>query len=233
MKKTTKSILLVLTLYFSWILYILPLTSMGLNSLIKSLNLDLNVYFIGILIPPISYLIMFTIYKIIIGKTSFKEALRFDKIKKNDLVGIPLMIGCIAINIFITFIVNTVFSNSNIAERANNVEALMSIPFGIALLLGGIFIPYIEELVFRKAIFNLLKECKPTVFYILSSLIFASIHWQNPENPAKAIGILISTFLSGYYFALMYNRNKTIWMSFLAHASYNSFVLLLQYFIIK
>ena len=122
----------------------------------------------------------------------------------------------------------TIFKDFINNNRADNVNGLLSIPFSLTILTGGIIIPFIEEIVFRKSIREIIPNSKPITYIITSALIFSSVHIQNTENLYNMMFYVIGTFIDGLIFAYIYEKEKTVWPSYIGHALYNTFILILQ-----
>lgn len=225
--KSIREILSLILLYLLWLVGVLPVTVYGFRFIQESLDLKLNNFFIGILLAPISYLLISIIYLFI---TKRKFSIKFFELDKFKISYIKSIIY-VPILFLINFLVNLiVFSFFDVTEytKADNVTGLMSVPFVFSLLLGGILIPYIEEIVFRKAIREVMPNTPSLIYYFISGLIFMSLHVQNINNPPQMLSILFSTFIVGMFLSFIYDKKKTIWEVFFIHSSYNSIVLIIQ-----
>ena len=92
------------------------------------------------------------------------------------------------------------------------------------LIIAGIYIciltPAIEETIFRRVIFEGLRERCPQVFSMtLASLLFAALH--------GILFQLFSLFLLGGYFQILYCRDHKLGSSIYAHFFNNSFAFIM------
>jgi membrane protease YdiL (CAAX protease family) len=225
MKKEQLSLV---SIYLLWLFIVSPLTVALFSPIIK--NGGTNIALIGILLAPLTYLLTFYLYKFIFKskytlKNLFTEPqINSHYITKGILTAIIVLIVTFSFNI-LYFTIFKDFINNN---RADNVNGLLSIPFSLTILTGGIIIPFIEEIVFRKSIREIIPNSKPITYIITSALIFSSVHIQNTENLYNMMFYVIGTFIDGLIFAYIYEKEKTVWPSYIGHALYNTFILILQ-----
>lgn len=90
------------------------------------------------------------------------------------------------------------------------------------LLLGGIVVPFAEELFFRGVLYTWMRERWGVwIGIIASSLIFGIVHVE--------ISVAIPAFVLGIILALVYEYSQSLWTSFLIHAVNNSVKIILLY----
>jgi membrane protease YdiL (CAAX protease family) len=225
MKKEQLSLV---SIYLLWLFIVSPLTVALFSPIIK--NGGTNIALMGILLAPLTYLLTFYLYKFIFKskytlKNLFTEPqINSHYITKGILTAIIVLIVTFSFNI-LYFTIFKDFINNN---RADNVNGLLSIPFSLTILTGVIIIPFIEEIVFRKSIREIIPNSKPITYIITSALIFSSVHIQNTENLYNMMFYVIGTFIDGLIFAYIYEKEKTVWPSYIGHALYNTFILILQ-----
>lgn len=225
MKKEQLSLV---SIYLLWLFIVSPLTVALFSPIIK--NGGTNIALIGILLAPLTYLLTFYLYKFIFKskytlKNLFTEPqINGHYITKGILTAIIVLIVTFSFNI----LYSTIFKDFINNNRADNVNGLLSIPFSLTILTGGIIIPFIEEIVFRKSIREIIPNSKPITYIITSALIFSSVHIQNTENLYNMMFYVIGTFIDGLIFAYIYEKEKTVWPSYIGHALYNTFILILQ-----
>jgi uncharacterized protein len=90
------------------------------------------------------------------------------------------------------------------------------------LLLGGIAVPFAEELFFRGVIYKWLRDSWgiwPGV--IISSLIFGIVHVD--------ISVVVAAFFLGIILALVYEYTRSLWSAVLIHVINNSVKIALLY----
>lgn len=93
------------------------------------------------------------------------------------------------------------------------------------LVLGGVFVPIAEELMFRGVIYQMVRERYGIwIGIIVSSLIFGALHME--------ISVAGATFVMGLFLAWMYERSGSLWPSILVHGMNNFLQLLFLYALI-
>lgn len=192
---------------------------------------DTLIYFISILLAPLAYLITYWCYKFIKGiKFNLIEFLKEQvysfniKYFKGILYGLGLFLIVIVFNILYGFIVE--YSSKGTPD---NVAGLLTAPMAISILIGGVVIPFIEEIVFRASLREVLKDVSRPTYMFLSSLTFALVHIQNLDNVILLISSVITAFISGLFLSYIFEKNKNIFPSFFAHSTYNTIILLIQF----
>lgn len=115
-----------------------------------------------------------------------------------------------------------------VAGTAPN-QALSEILFQQTPILGAIAItiaaPVLEELMFRRAIFGMVKS--RVLFYVLSSLLFGVAHIIVGFQFPSSFLFLLGYTLPGLAFAFLYERTKNIWVPTLVHVLINSLAILM------
>ena len=90
------------------------------------------------------------------------------------------------------------------------------------LLLGGILVPFAEELFFRGVLYEWLRfRWGFWLAMIVSSAIFGILHGE--------ISIAITAAILGGILAWVYERSKSLWPAFIIHAMNNSAKIILIY----
>ncbi|QBD77070.1 CPBP family intramembrane metalloprotease [Ktedonosporobacter rubrisoli] len=93
---------------------------------------------------------------------------------------------------------------------------------GVLIFLGGIAVPFAEELFFRGLIYTFLRQRWGVwVGVLASSLIFAIAHMN------VMIGAM--AFCLGLFCAFTYERSKSLWASYIIHAVSNTLKLVFVY----
>lgn len=96
----------------------------------------------------------------------------------------------------------------------NNIELIF------AGLMVGIVIPLLEEIIFRRVIYEGVRSRLPAIVSaVLVSFLFAALH--------GIIFQLMGLFVLGLYFQLLYLRRKKLGEAILAHMLNNSFAFVL------
>ena len=225
MKKEQLSLV---SIYLLWLFIVSPLTVALFSPIIK--NGGTNIALMGILLAPLTYLLTFYLYKFIFkSKYTLKNLFTEPQINSHYITkGILTAIIVLIVTFSFIILYSTIFKDFINNNRADNVNGLLSIPFSLTILTGGIIIPFIEEIVFRKSIREIIPNSKPITYIITSALIFSSVHIQNTENLYNMMFYVIGTFIDGLIFAYIYEKEKTVWPSYIGHALYNTFILILQ-----
>lgn len=230
-----KSINKILVLFSLWYFIVTPIIVTLLTKIINLESLNQNhLYFLGIIIAPITYYIVYIFYKMIYKKkynilNYIKNQFNHFKLEylKGSIYGVILLIFIILLNLLFNYIFHLSDGTS-----ADNVKGLLSVPILYTFLVGTVIIPFIEELVFRVGIKEILNDLDDKYYILISSILFAFVHIQNTGNIFQMINFVFVAFISGIFFSIIYNKYKSIWPSFITHFTYNFIVLLLQ-FIVK
>lgn len=99
------------------------------------------------------------------------------------------------------------------------VDMATAVPYMIPVV--AIFVPIVEEIVFRMVIFgSLFKRFGFWIAAISSGMIFAIVHWDFEH--------LLVYLAMGIVFAFLYVKTKRIIVPIMAHVGINSFVMLIQ-----
>lgn len=216
------------TTYLLWLLIISPLVVILFLPIIK-IGGTIPML-MSILLAPVTYLLTFYLYKFIFNsKYTLKKLFTEPKINKNLVIkGVLTSLLILIVTFGFNLIYSLIFKHLIDNTQADNVKGLLSMPFVLTILIGGIIIPFIEEIVFRKSIREIIPNSKPITYIITSALIFSSVHIQNTENLYNMMFYVIGTFIDGLIFAYIYEKEKTVWPSYIGHALYNTFILILQ-----
>lgn len=214
--------------YLLWLLIISPLVVILFLPIIK-IGGTIPML-MSILLAPVTYLLTFYLYKFIFNsKYTLKKLFTEPKINKNLVIkGVLTSLLILIVTFGFNLIYSLIFKHLIDNTQADNVKGLLSMPFVLTILIGGIIIPFIEEIVFRKSIREIIPNSKPITYIITSALIFSSVHIQNTENLYNMMFYVIGTFIDGLIFAYIYEKEKTVWPSYIGHALYNTFILILQ-----
>lgn len=85
----------------------------------------------------------------------------------------------------------------------------------IYMLSACMIIPICEEILFRYYFYNILKN-KYSLFcaVIVSTLLFASVHYYNPD--------VLAILIQGLLYTYVFEKSKSIWSSIILHSVNNS-----------
>jgi membrane protease YdiL (CAAX protease family) len=96
--------------------------------------------------------------------------------------------------------------------------------FGM-LILGGIAVPFAEELYFRGVLYQWIRpRWGKAAGMILSGLAFGALHGE--------ISVAGATFIMGVVLAWFFERSRSLWTPIIIHATYNSLELIFLYLLI-
>ena len=113
---------------------------------------------------------------------------------------------------------NNLILLSNIAKYSKAyqeaAEILYSPSFSQQILLYGILIPIVEEVIFRGAIFNILRRWIPFVWAMLISAVAFGVFHGNLVQ-------FIYASLCGLFLAYAYEKTKSIFASIFSHIAMN------------
>lgn len=173
-----------------------------------------------------SILITFTIGFIVIALITWKagedEVFLRNRANTSDtilwsILGIFMAFGAQMIAVFIQM------EFLGIEPGSENTQVIVGWATAVPLMIivVAVFVPVMEEIVFRKVIFgSLYKRYGFWVGALLSGLIFAVVHMDFKH--------LLVYLTMGIVFAFLYVKTKRIIVPIMAHVGINSFVMLVQ-----
>lgn len=99
--------------------------------------------------------------------------------------------------------------------------------FSIMILMVVIFVPFMEELLFRGFLQSLLRKYVGRGWgLLLTALIFASVHFA-PSQGTGNFQLISSLFVLSLFLGFIYEREQTLFASFALHATFNAFSVIL------
>ncbi|MCR5349554.1 MAG: CPBP family intramembrane metalloprotease [Acholeplasmatales bacterium] len=170
-----------------------------------------------------TYLLLFIVC-IIFMRSFLKED--FEKTKEKYLFYIIYIIVSIAVFLLTTILVSTIVGKFvGDSENQALVERLIESDGKFAMIIATvIFAPICEELVFRKAVFELTKKFHKVVPYVISISTFTLIHMVSSDisNFGDWVLMAIPYFVSASLFCVIYDMSKqNIYTSISAHVANN------------
>lgn len=100
------------------------------------------------------------------------------------------------------------------------IDGLNPISYMVPEIAGALSSGFLEELVFRAALFRIVEEWLGSwVSLLLSSFVFGFLHLINPE--ATLIGAIFITVEAGILLGAAYMVTRRLWMSFGFHMAWN------------
>ncbi|HCB66334.1 MAG TPA: hypothetical protein DEP70_01995 [Acholeplasmataceae bacterium] len=171
-------------------------------------------------------------------KVEFKQDYMEFKLIKNEwfliiIVGyLTLMLGNV-VSIFASEYLGNLFGIAP-SEAVNQLTIIRSLmgPGAIFMFLSAVIMgPIIEELIYRKAFFGLIKNDK--IALVVSSLVFGSIHLIGEASILGALVNGISYYVMGFIFGYIYLKNhKNIMAPIAVHILSNLISILAILFIL-
>lgn len=198
-------------LYFLLPQVIVSIVSILLSSIIDFSNLNnLNQIesIILLLMTPISFLIVYFI--------NFKDKKIKFKISFKEFVDVLKIIALALItNVFIQFVIF-----KDLAQQQTVLNIASPINPIISIFIVGIFVPFCEELFFRKGFDNIIEN--KTIYYITNIFLFSIMHFDI-NIPIKA-NLPILSFIGVFAFMLtyFYKKHDNICVPIMAHSLMNT-----------
>ena len=220
MKKYTKTIL-VFTYYilFSLLIYV-PLILLNIN-IDKMSDNDLYIYTVITQIILISSLLF-------IYRKDMK--VYFDDFKKNGKEHLKkgLKYWIIGLSIMITSnLLISILSPIKLAENEQSIRKVLEVvPLFIAFA-AVIEAPIVEELLFRKSLFDVFSNKK--IFVIVSGLLFGAFHIIGSATSIYSWLYIIPYAALGMSFAYAYVKTNNVITSICLHALHNFITLLILF----
>jgi len=147
-----------------------------------------------------------------------KRVFQFGLIGGLGLLLIPLIIVTLIVILNLTFLIPTDTDIANVLTPHNVVDLI--------LLLGVVFgaNALVEELFFRGYLQRVFSRWLPSsIAIILNSFLFGVFHLST--SPLTAI----NAFALGIILSLLYQRTNSVYTSWLAHATYNGTLMILNF----
>ena len=159
----------------------------------------------------LSVLVFFIVAKI--RKKKFTQSAELKKFKPVTVV--PIVIGGIAFNFAISFLMGLIpFPEKLVESYENSINQVLGGVGIITWIAAVIMAPIVEELTFRGFMYTRLKQGMPKwIAIIVSSLAFGIVHGNVIQG--------IYTFVFGLSLVWIYERAKSIWPCILFHMSFN------------
>ena len=159
----------------------------------------------------LTILVFFIVAKI--RKKKFAQSAELNKFKPVTVA--PIVIGGIAFNFAISFLMNLIpFPEKLVESYENSINQVLGEVGIITWIAAVIMAPIVEELTFRGFMYTRLKQGMPKwIAIIVSSLAFGIVHGNVIQG--------IYTFVFGLSLVWIYERTKSIWSCILFHMSFN------------
>lgn len=206
MKENNHNLKVILIFLFTSPLISFSLTLMGLMSY---KILDSNLYKMGIWLIK-ALLISYLLRDVLVD--SLKSFLN----KKN--------LGYIVMSVAIIFVFQLAFIliTDRLSLSGHKTSSLLVQQSLVSILIVGLLAPLVEELVFRYAMIDMMKNFGVYMKVIVSSLVFALAHINNPT-------FLLVYFIMGLVFSMSYIKSKNIYVPIFIHVIFNTSIQVLKY----
>lgn len=219
LKYIIKGMIVILIFWYSKYLQYIPIKLFNLD--IKNLS-DTTKVVLSCFSTLMCVFIFFFIYRKDL-KNDFKSF--FKNREENMDIGIRYwiigLISMMAINFILNFILK--------AGGANNEQSVQRMikAFPLLMLLdAGIIAPFVEEIVFRKTLYDIFKN--KWLFIISSFLLFGAAHVMNSAEVLTDYLYIISYGMLGASLALAYYKTNTIFTSVFLHMLHNTILIILS-----
>lgn len=215
----TKSLLVFGIFWYSSYFQFIPiiLFNLKLRSISNSMLVVLSTFS-----SLIVFLILFLIYR-----KSLKE--EFRKFKNNFLEDIDSGFKCWIVGLIVMMISNCILTLVFKAGGANNENAVQgmikSLPW-LMIINAGILAPFNEEIVFRKALKDVITS--KWLFVFLSFLLFGGAHVISSATSLVDYLYIVPYGALGAAFAVAYNKTDTVFTSLFLHMVHNTVLALLS-----
>lgn len=175
---------------------------------------------------------------IITNSSNFMDYLkRISKEKENIFEGIAIGAAVFACSTLYSLIITWIFGNIGSNDNQSSLEIAFKANPLLIFFCVVIFAPITEELTYRYGLFGLSSRKSKIIGYILTTLIFALIHFNfNSEDMFVELLSLPSYLIGAIWLTYAYERKNNILTSITAHSVYNlsQFILMcVSAFIIK
>lgn len=208
--------------FFSYFIYEYILISAARSYNIDYFSMDKEHRVIFLTIINIIYII----FLLAIYKYQIREDL--DDFKKNRVKYFKkyfIYYVCGVLLMGLTNIIIQKVTNTSISGNEESVRILIkSFPLYMTFT-TIIYAPFVEEIIFRKSIFNIVKN--KYVFIILSGVIFGVLHISDFSDINQVL-LGIPYIIMGLDFAYIYYKTKNIFTTMSLHMLHNGILLCIQ-----
>lgn len=192
---------------------------------IKLFNLDINNGAVDVVLSTFSNIVLAVVFILIYKKELISDWKIF---KKNFLESIDVGIKAWFIGLIFMFISNAILIYFNAGKATNEqlVQEMISALPWVMLIDAGIIGPFIEEIIFRKAIKDVFEN--KYIFIIVSGLFFGLMHVVTSFNSLGTFLFFIPYSVLGAAFAYAYQKTNTIFTSTAIHMIHNTTLILIS-----
>ena len=179
----------------------------------------------SVLLSSFSNLVLVIILFLIYRKELIKE---FKKFKNHFVEDVDVGIKSWFIGLIIIFICNAILIHFTSGQSKNEqlVQEMISALPWVMLIDAGILGPFIEEIIFRKAIRDVIEN--KYIFIVISGLVFGLMHVITSFDSLGTFLFFIPYTALGIAFAYAYQKTNTIFTSIFVHMMHNTILILLS-----
>ena len=152
--------------------------------------------------------------------------------------GTGILFGCsMALGVLVNFIQTILKLDSGTSANETAIMRMTESPLSLLMLLPAVCLvgPFVEELIFRKSFFGLIKN--PNLALVLSSVCFGLIHVTTEISSRNFLLAFIQSITyvgMGFTLGILYRWNKyNLFVVFIIHALYNSLSMILSLVLLK
>ena len=223
-KHIIRTIVTILLFIFMRYAQLIPILIFNID--VESLSMT-QTYMLSIFAYALIDLILFYMYR-----KDLKE--NFQRFKKNFWENSDLAMKCWIVGLGIMMIANLsimIFTPSKGANNEQDVDAIIKAVPVLAFFMTTVFAPFTEEMAFRKAFYDVLKNNK--ILYILvSGITFGALHVVFNITSVFDYLYIIPYSALGLSFAFMDAKSDNIFPSIMVHTIHNGVLTLLQIFML-
>ena len=228
-KEKTKRVInsMGLVLFYLLVMSVLStiLTMMMVRTKEDLANIASNIKLIAlsvILVSPLSTFIVYKVYKKTKDDKEEKVLIFNNKISKKNILQV---LGCVLLPFVVSIIASQALKGQKVENETTNL--ILSMSMWLKILSAVIVAPIAEEIMFRGILFDVFNKDQSTKLYpIVSGILFGIMHVQLGSLAEILVPIVI-TGAAGLFWAMLYQKEKNLYLTIAAHMLYNGIVIIL------
>lgn len=218
MKKIIKNISIFISYFIYEYIFIFILY--GLNINYYDLDIKNKVLFLS------GMNFIYIVFLFFVYKGEIKKDLEDFKEKHNSYLSKYLSYYLIGILLMgLSNIILQYFTKLDMSGNEKEVRELIKILPTYMIFSSVIYAPFVEEIIFRKSIKNVIKN--PYIFIIISGFLFGILHINDYKNFSEIL-MGIPYIIMGLDFAYIYHKTNNIFTTMTFHFCHNLILLLIQ-----
>ena len=169
---------------------------------------------------------IYIVFLFFVYKGEIKKDLEDFKEKHNSYLSKYLSYYLIGILLMgLSNIILQYFTKLDMSGNEKEVRELIKILPTYMIFSSVIYAPFVEEIIFRKSIKNVIKN--PYIFIIISGFLFGILHINDYKNFSEIL-MGIPYIIMGLDFAYIYHKTNNIFTTMTFHFCHNLILLLIQ-----